>query len=152
MYVITSIGIIIQKYPESIPPAPRFNSELQIVIEASSLWRLASFTDILQSDGILSYNSAQHGGINDKVIFYGPYTMLPSGTYRVDIGNEIVGKFVLRLTGEYGQLVLHEQVISSPDDLVSFTTITPVAQFEVVMCRTDTSERLTVDRIVLIRT
>jgi Methyltransferase domain len=151
-YIITSIGIIVQKNLDAVSSAtPPSNTEQQTVIEAASLWLTPSFTEILRSDGVVSYNAVEHGSVADKTIFYGPYTMLPSGTYQVAIGREIVGTFKVRLTGAYGRIVLHEQAISSVNDLIVFTTTTPVAQFEVVLLRTDTSERLSVDRIVLTR-
>jgi hypothetical protein len=151
MYVITSIGIIVQKRLDGASSTRPINAEPQIVIEPPSLWLLPSFTEIRHSDGVISYNATEHGEAAGQTIFYGPYTMLPSGAYRLAISGEIVGTFELRLTGGYGQIVLHHQAMSSADDLVTFTTITPVAQFEVVMRGTDASERLLVDRIVLTR-
>jgi Methyltransferase domain len=152
MYVVTSIGIIVRKHLDAASSTTPVNAEQQIIIEPTSLWLLPSLTEIRRSDGVISYSASEHGGTAGRTIFYGPYTMLPSGTFRVAISGQIVGTFEIRLTGGYGQIVLHHQAVSSADDLVTFTTITPVPQFEIVVRQTDASERLFVDRIVLTRT
>jgi Methyltransferase domain len=151
IYVITSIGLIVQKRLDAASSATPVNAELEIVIGPTSLKLLPSFTELRRPDGAICYDAIQHGGAAGDTIFSGPYTMLPSGSYRVAISGEIVGTFVILLTSESGRTVLHQQVVSSADDFVTFATITPVVQFEVVLRRTDTSERLLVERIILTR-
>jgi hypothetical protein len=152
IYIITSIGLIIQKRREAGSSVISSNEHARIAVEATSLWLLPSFSNILGADGIIYYDVSKHGNAADTTICYGPYTTLASGTYRVTIGREIIGTFKVRFTDDFGKLILHEQAISSADDLITFVTLTPVRKFEVVVRGTETSERLLLDRIILERT
>lgn len=151
MYVITSIGLIVQKRLDGGMSATRSCAQQQTIIEGTSLSLSPAFTELRRPNEGIYYDSAHHGSAGNHPIFSGPCILLPSGTYHVAFCREIVGTFTLRFTGDDGRIILHEQSISSVDDPITFTSTTPVPKFEIILLGTDASERVSVDRIVLTR-
>jgi hypothetical protein len=150
-FVITSIGLIIQKRLGTQIP-PRRPVPTEIVVQAGSLWISPSHSNIRGSDGIIRFDATDCPEPADALLFYGPYVTLPSGKYRVKLAGEIVGEFSVSFTADNGNILLHTQTVSAASDPVTFISIAPAKQFEVVAQRTGTSQRLTVETIVLTRT
>ncbi len=119
------------------------------VIRAASLILCPALRNLARRGGAIKYEATQgqpHGG---QPIFWGPYISLPSGKYNVTIVGEIFGVFDLRLTGNSGQIFIHQQRISTASDVITFSVDAPVRAFEVVVFETDQSERLHLDRILV---
>jgi hypothetical protein len=122
-----------------------------IMIPASSLCISLILGDLLGAEGVIKYDAARHGRPRDQPLIFGPYLALPSGQYQLSLVGEVVGTFRLVLTAEAGGVLLHQQMLSSRADMVTFAASAPAGRFEVLLYGTDASERLSLERIILTR-
>lgn len=88
----------------------------------------------LRQDGIIEFDASRHGGVEQPVLFYGPYISVEPGVYLFTCAGELDGNLQIRFTHQSGKPI--KQLAIDSFDPILLVLTRRVERFEVVGVRT----------------
>ena len=104
----------------------------------------------LLRDERIEYDRARFSSVREPQLFFGPYIDLLPGRWRLRLNAEIKGEFILRLTRNFGSLVV-EKIVSPGRLSFEFDSAASLEKFETVLIASSASVSIVLHEITLDR-
>jgi glycosyltransferase involved in cell wall biosynthesis len=96
----------------------------------------------IRRNGAIRFDRESDGGVNESLLFFGPYARLAAGLYEFAFDGELSGELDLAFTADEGASIFARVTVSSFAEPIVVDLPRSVEQFEIVGSRTPTLERL----------
>jgi FkbM family methyltransferase len=106
---------------------------------------------LMSAAGTLEYDADKSGSVAEPTLFFGPYIDLSAGRYQLSIDAQGVGRAHLSLIANGAIMDIAVFDVDSWPATVEFTLEEDVRQFEVVLRKTNSLERLSLRHLTLDR-
>ncbi len=101
----------------------------------------------LRAGSSVAFDAKSHGGIEEQVLFFGPYFHLEPGHYSFRFRGALEGALELRFTKNFGAETLHEVEVASFEAPVRVTVETPADKVEIIGRRLNSTQAMTLSAI-----
>jgi len=97
--------------------------------------------DPILRDGRIVYDASRHAGVEEDVLFYGPYINLEPGKFELSFSASIHGEFRVEVTEHFGEPIA-QFTLDGTSAPARFTLRSPAQKFEIVLSRTANSKMI----------